>query len=220
MALQKDSGRLLLENAAGITLTQVVKRLFDILICSLLIVCLSPLFIILSVLILFKSGRPVFFLQERVGKNDLPFTIFKFRSMNYSKHNPDRHAYDWKEGVPDHFTFKTAFDETVTPLGRVLRKYSLDELPQLFNVLFGDMSLVGPRPEIPEITTHYTTKQAQRLKVKPGITGYAQVNGRSEIDHGKKIELDLYYVENQSFRLDLRIIWLTMICVVIGKGSF
>ena len=220
MALQKDSGRLLHENVTGITLSQVVKRLFDILLSSILIVCLSPLFIIISVLILFTSGRPVFFMQERVGKNDLPFTIFKFRSMKYSKHNPDRHAYDWKEGVPEHFTFKSGFDETVTPIGRVLRKYSLDELPQLFNVLVGDMSLVGPRPEIPEITAHYSSLQAHRLKVKPGITGYAQVNGRSEIDHGKKIEHDLYYIENQSFRLDLKIIWLTIICVVIGRGAY
>lgn len=218
--MEKDSQRFIQSNISNITIYKIVKRLFDIVVSSVLIVCCIPLFLILAVVIVVSSGRPVFFLQERIGIDNQFFTIIKFRSMKSSKHNQLKHAYVWTEGVPDHFTFKTGFDEAVTPIGRVLRKYSLDELPQLFNVYLGDMSLVGPRPEIPEITMHYTLEQAQRLQVKPGITGYAQVNGRSEINHGKKIEHDLYYVKKQSFLLDLKIIFLTIAYVVKGKGAF
>lgn len=122
--------------------------------------------------------------------------------------------------MPDDFQFKGGTDSAVTPIGKILRKYSLDELPQLFNVLHGTMSLVGPRPEIPQITEFYDESQAKRLLVKPGLTGYAQVNGRSEINHGQKIKLDRYYVENCSLWLDIRIIFATILYVLKGKGAF
>ena len=140
--------------------------------------------------------------------------------MKVATNESNRHIYDWKEGVPADFIFKTASDSEVTSIGKILRKCSLDELPQLWNVLVGQMSLVGPRPEIPEITAFYNSQQAKRLLVKPGLTGYAQVNGRSEISHGKKIEYDLYYVENCSLLLDYKIFCATISYVIRGKGAF
>lgn len=196
------------------------KRGIDIAGSLLLIICLLPLFILLPILIILFSGRPVFFIQERTGIHDSRFQILKYRTMNVSTHNDERHAYDWEEGVPENFQFKCEADAAVTRIGRILRKYSLDELPQLLNVLYGTMSLVGPRPEIPQITKLYTNEQAKRLQVKPGITGYAQVNGRSEINHGKKMEYDQYYVENCSLLLDFKIICATILYVLKGKGAF
>ncbi len=199
---------------------RIGKRIFDIVASSFLIICCFPLYLIISALIAASSGRPVLYSQERAGKDNKIFTIYKFRSMNNSRYNSSTRTYEWKNGVPDNFTFKSGFDVTITPFGRFLRKYSLDELPQLFNVLLGNMSIVGPRPEIIEISERYNMHQAMRLQVKPGITGYAQVNGRSEINHGKKIEYDLYYIENQSFLFDMKIILTTIKCVVKGKGAF
>ncbi|WP_413058555.1 sugar transferase [Sporosarcina sp. 179-K 3D1 HS] len=198
----------------------MVKRVFDIVGSLSLILCFLPLFIILPILIILFSGRPVFFIQTRTGIHNTRFKILKFRTMKVSVHNEERHAYDWEVGVPDEFLFKGDTDSAVTPIGRILRKYSLDELPQLVNVLLGTMSLVGPRPEIPQITDHYDEHQAKRLFVKPGLTGYAQVNGRSEINHGQKIKFDRYYVENCSLWLDIRIIFATVLYVLKGKGAF
>jgi lipopolysaccharide/colanic/teichoic acid biosynthesis glycosyltransferase len=196
------------------------KRLFDIVISFSALVCCLPLFILLSILIIIFSGGPVFFIQTRTGANNKRFRMLKFRTMTVSRHNEKRHTYNWKEGVPDSFQFKTEYDLAVTPIGRTLRKYSLDELPQLLNVLAGHMSLVGPRPEIASITDLYNNQQIQRLLVRPGITGYAQINGRSEINHGQKIEYDLFYVRNYGFLLDLKIIAKTIIYVISAKGAY
>ena len=117
------------------------------------------------------------------------------------------HNYQWSDGVPNDFLFETPPQQKVTRIGKIYRKRSIDELPQLLNVLRGDMSLIGPRPEIPEITQLYSRYQAMRLKVRPGMTGYAQINGRSVINHGMKIEYDHYYIENQSIGLDVRDIY-------------
>lgn len=218
--MEKESQRYVELEPVVISRYRIGKRVFDIFVSSILIVCLFPLFFITSILIVMSSGRPIFYLQERAGKDNHLFTIYKFRSMNSTGHTPSKREYDWKDGVPDNFTFKSGFDAKITPIGKFLRKYSLDELPQLFNVLLGEMSIVGPRPEVIEVSTHYNPQQARRLLVKPGITGYAQVNGRSEINHGKKIEYDLYYIENQSFLFDMKIILATIKCVVKGKGAF
>lgn len=196
------------------------KRLIDIVGSLLILLCCLPLFVLLPILILLFSGRPVFFLQTRTGIYNSRFTILKFRTMKVGLNESNRHIYDWKEEVPADFLFKSASDSEVTSIGKILRKCSLDELPQLWNVLVGHMSLVGPRPEIPEITTFYNSQQAKRLLVKPGLTGYAQVNGRSEINHGKKIEYDLYYVENCSLLLDYKILCATINYVIRGKGAF
>ncbi len=196
------------------------KRFLDIAISLLLLICCLPLFTLLSITIVLLSGRPVFFTQSRTGIRNKSFTIYKFRTMKVAKQDDNRHKYEWKEGVPDSFLFKTAGDVTVTSIGKFLRKCSMDELPQLLNVLKGDMSIVGPRPEIPAITDLYNGHQAKRLLVKPGITGYAQINGRSEISHGKKIEYDLYYIKNYSLLLDIKIIIATILFVIRGRGAY
>lgn len=196
------------------------KRVLDIAVSLCILLCCLPLFVLLSALIIIFSGGPVLFIQTRTGINNKKFRMVKFRTMTVSRHNEKRHRYTWKEGVPDSFQFKTGYDSTVTPIGKILRKYSLDELPQLLNVLMGHMSLVGPRPEISLITDLYNKQQIQRLRVKPGITGYAQINGRSGINHGKKIEYDLYYIKNCSLLLDMKIIIATIIYVIRAKGAY
>lgn len=196
------------------------KRMFDIVASLFFLFCSTPIFLVLPVLIVVSSGRPVFFTQKRTGRNNQAFTIIKFRSMKQASDNRNIHIYDWKDGVPDDFVFKSDFDSNVTTVGKFLRKYSLDEVPQLINVLIGNMSMVGPRPEIPEITKCYSPKQSKRLLVKPGMTGYAQINGRSEITHGQKIEYDLYYVCNRTFLLDMKILLATVKLVIMGKGAF
>lgn len=185
---------------------------------------LTPIFIVLAIYIVKEDGRPIFFKQKRSGKNDIPFGIYKFRSMKVKKPSDGKSkdiVYDWKNGVPEDFVFKTSSidDPNILKVGRFIRKYSLDELPQFYNVLKGDMSIVGPRPEIIEITRCYNREQKRRLEVKPGITGWAQVNGRSEINHGEKIRYDLYYVNNFSLTLDIKIFIKTISQVVLGKGS-
>lgn len=155
---------------------------------------------------------------------DTPFEMYKFRSMKNKqvKIASNSHSeYNWKNGVPDDFVFKTASEDNpnITKVGLFIRKYSLDELPQFINVLKGDMSIVGPRPEILPISNLYNFQQKKRLEVKPGITGWAQVNGRSDMDHGNKIKYDLYYVEHFSIWLDFKIFLKTITQVLVGRNS-
>lgn len=202
----------------------LIKRLFDIVFSLVALIMLTPIFLILGIWILFDDGFPIFFKQKRSGLNDQPFEMYKFRSMK-NKQVPtpsnSHNEYNWKNGVPDDFIFKATSEDNpnITNVGRVIRKYSLDELPQFINVLKGDMSIIGPRPEIIPITRCYNSYQKRRLEVKPGITGWAQANGRSEIDHGQKIEHDLYYVDNFSLWLDVKIFFKTIMQVVVGRGS-
>ncbi|MFD1927505.1 sugar transferase [Sporosarcina siberiensis] len=196
------------------------KRVFDIGTSLLLIILCMPLLLFFSLLSLITQGKPILFKQTRTGLNNKSFIIWKFRTMKECIKEKGEHIYDWGESVPDEFIFKTGSNSQVTKLGKIYRKYSIDELPQLFNVLIGDMSIVGPRPEIPAITKYYDVHQARRLNVKPGITGYAQINGRSEINHGKKIKLDLNYVENCSILLDIKILLNTVVLVLKGKGAY
>lgn len=193
-----------------------IKRVLDIAISFVSIILLSPFLLIISVLIFIFDGRPILFKQIRSGVHYTPFTIYKFRTMRESKEV----MYHWQDKVPDDFVFKGESNPSITPLGKILRKTSLDELPQLFNVLKGEMSIVGPRPEVPRITRFYDSHQAQRLVVKPGMTGFAQINGRSDITHGQKINFDLYYVYNQSIGLDFKILLKTFKIVLRRKGSY
>lgn len=196
-----------------------MKRLLDMIIGSILLVLFFPIMLLVGILILIIDRCPVLFLQKRTGQFNQEFTIIKFRTMKgigYDK----VHNYKWKGKVPQNFVFKTPDNLKVTKLGAILRKYSLDELPQLINVIKGDMSLVGPRPEIPNITKFYDDVQQRRLLAKPGLTGYAQVNGRSDINHGMKINYDLYYVNHISLLLDIKIICNTIVKVFIGKGAY
>ena len=205
-------------------LYKIFKRLFDIVFSSIALILLSPVLIGVSVAIIIEDRGSILFKQKRAGLNDIPFLIFKFRSMKESQgtiKKPKDSPYNWKNGVPNEFIFKTTdgFNPNVTKVGRFIRKTSLDELPQFLNVLLGNMSVIGPRPEIVEITRCYSDDQKQRLFVKPGITGWAQVNGRSDSNHGEKIKNDLYYVENSSMLLDMKILFMTIYQTVFGKGA-
>ncbi|MCJ0929727.1 sugar transferase [Virgibacillus halodenitrificans] len=201
-----------------------IKRIFDIVVSFIALVILSPVFLVLALLIIKEDGRPFFFRQKRSGIYDTVFEMYKFRSMKnnqVSVPSNSHNDYKWKNGVPDDFVFKAGSEENpnITKIGKFIRKYSLDELPQFLNVLKGDMSIIGPRPEIIPISRCYNEHQRKRLAVKPGITGWAQANGRSDIDHGKKIEYDLYYVENFSLWLDFKVFFRTLVQVFGGKGS-
>ncbi len=211
-----------------------IKRLLDIVASALLLIALSPVFLLTALAVAVCDGFPIFFRQVRVGKNGVPFNMWKFRSM---RPRPVQLAAEaetvrqsaaaledpyagWSDGVPDDFVFKAGFHPDVTRLGRFLRSSSLDELPQLFNVLMGHMSLIGPRPEVPAIAKYYNETQRRRLLVRPGITGHAQVNGRSLIPHGEKIANDLQYVRDCSLRMDVRILWKTLLLVLGKKGAY
>ncbi len=173
----------------------MIKRLFDIIISFTVLVVLSPILIGCSVILFFLKCRPVLFTQPRPGFKKNVFKIYKFRSMNDNKANDG-------SLLPD--------IERLTPFGQMLRNTSIDELPSLWSVLVGDMSLVGPRPLLVEYLPLYSDEQARRHNIKPGITGWAQVNGRNAISWEKKFELDVWYVDNQSFALDLKILLLTV----------
>jgi lipopolysaccharide/colanic/teichoic acid biosynthesis glycosyltransferase len=176
-----------------------MKRLVDIVLALFAIVILSPILIIAALAVRISLGSPVLFTQLRVGKNDKFFSLFKFRSMNNNKD-------DLGDLLPN--------IQRITPLGRFLRKSSIDELPSLFNILKGDMSLVGPRPLLPRYLEHYSEFHRQRHQVKPGLTGLAQVNGRNNITWQKRLDLDIDYVQNNSFILDIKILFLTVLKVL------
>jgi len=180
-----------------------MKRLFDIIGAAVGLILLSPVFIITGVLIRRLMGAPAVFAQRRAGLRGKPFVVYKFRTMNDAR---DEHG----ELLPD--------GSRLTNFGKFLRRNSLDELPQLWNVLKGDMSLVGPRPLLLEYVPLYNDIQKKRLDVKPGITGWAQVNGRNAISWDDKFALDVWYVERYSLRLDLKILALTVWKILKREG--
>jgi sugar transferase EpsL len=180
-----------------------MKRFFDIFFSALVLIMLLPFLAFIAIIIALSMGRPVLFTQLRPGLYGKPFSIYKFRTMNPKKNENNRPVSD---------------EERLTSTGRFLRKYSLDELPQLFNIIKGNLSFVGPRPLLVEYLSRYTPEQARRHDVKPGITGWAQVNGRNTISWEEKFKLDLWYVEHQSFILDMKILWLTLIKVLKKEG--
>ena len=177
----------------------MIKTIFDKSLALLLIILFSPAYIIVSILILVKMGRPILFRQQRPGYKEKIFGIYKFRTMTNEK-DADGNL------LPD--------EQRLIGIGKFIRSASLDELPQLFNVLKGDMSFVGPRPLLIEYLDLYNNEQKRRHDVKSGITGWAQVNGRNAISWEQKFEYDVWYVENQSFWLDIKILWLTFLKVV------
>lgn len=182
---------------------RVTKRCVDVVVAGVMLIILSPVLGLLSLLVRWRIGKPVFFVQARPGKNGRPFRLVKFRTMREAKDAEGR-------ALPD--------AERMTALGRFLRAASLDEFPELWNVLKGDMSLVGPRPLLMQYLPLYTPEQARRHEVRPGITGWAQVNGRNAITWEKKFELDVWYVDHQSFWLDMKVLWLTLWQVVRRVG--
>jgi exopolysaccharide biosynthesis polyprenyl glycosylphosphotransferase len=197
---------------------RAAKRIFDVVGSGLILLGLLPLFLVLAVLIKRADGGPIFYSQDRVGRDGENFRILKFRSM-YTDADARRAELVAALGI-SRGLFKMADDPRITPVGKVLRKYSLDELPQLINVFRGDMSLVGPRPALPEEVSDYNSKERRRLVVTPGMSGLWQVSGRSNLAWEDGIRLDLYYVENWSMTGDLIILWRTAKTVLFPEGAY
>lgn len=179
-----------------------MKFIFDLIISIILLILLSPLFVLISIIIFLFQGKSILFLQERLGKNHLKFKIIKFRTMTNKLNSKGKLLPDIAR---------------TTKIGNFLRKSSLDELPGLINVIKGDMSLVGPRPLPVIYKNRYSPEQNRRHEVKPGVTGWAQVNGRNAISWEEKFKLDVWYVDNKSFFLDIKILILTFYKVVLRK---
>ncbi|MBD8023737.1 sugar transferase [Microbacterium gallinarum] len=195
-----------------------LKRASDVVVSGLALVLLSPVFLVLSVVVRSTSTGPAFFRQERVGLHGKPFRMLKFRTMVADAEQQLSSLLDASEG--NGVLFKMRNDPRITPVGRFLRRYSIDELPQLWNVFKGDMSLVGPRPPLASEVESYERWVHRRLLVKPGITGLWQVSGRSDLSWEDSIRLDLYYVENWSVTTDLVILWRTVKAVVATRGAY
>lgn len=179
------------------------KRFLDILISILVLIIAFPILFIVYIILWKQNKSKVFFYQERPGKNQLTFNIIKFKTMTDEKDENGKL-------LPD--------NKRITKAGSFIRKLSIDELPQLINVLMGDMSLIGPRPLLFKYIPLYSKEQLRRHEVRPGITGWAQINGRNTISWTKKFELDIYYIDHLSFWLDLKILWMTLIKVIKSDG--
>ncbi len=201
----------------------VIKRLLDITICVAALLFLLPIMVLVALAIGIDSPGPFLYVQTRVGKNGRLFRMYKFRTMvaNYDSSEDRKYMADYiagrvtpKTGVNGETTFKAVRSMHVTRVGRLLRMSSLDELPQIWNILRGDMSLIGPRPNVPWEVEQYTPTQRQRLLVQPGLTGLAQVRGRSKLTFDEIVAYDLEYIRHQSLKLDLLILWWTLIKVL------
>ncbi|SDM78027.1 sugar transferase [Bacillus sp. OK048] len=180
-----------------------MKRLFDFTVSLVLLVSFSPFFFIFALLVKLKLGSPIIFKQKRPGLYEKPFFLYKLRTMTDERDQKGQLLPDYKR---------------LTPFGQFLRKYSIDEYPQLINVIKGDISLVGPRPLLMEYLPLYTQEQSKRHNVRPGITGWAQINGRNAITWEEKFNLDIWYVKNYSFLLDIKILILTIYKVAVSEG--
>ena len=201
----------------------LAKRLLDLFISIPLLIILFPLFIFIVLWIRFDSPGTAIFRQQRIGINGKFFTIYKFRTMVPDAEEVTKKRIEQlkQEGRfdPDNFVFQEKDDPRITNSGRFLRKTSLDELPQLLNIINGTMSLVGPRPEVPEIVQQYTSEQRTRLDMPPGVTGLAQVNGRSELTLAETLRYDVQYVKDWSFWLDVKILIKTFFVVFSGENA-
>ncbi|MCA9935540.1 MAG: sugar transferase [Anaerolineales bacterium] len=199
-------------------LAQSVKRALDVIVASLALLVFSPVIGGTAVLIKLDSPGPIFFKQVRVGKWGRPFYVYKFRSMYIDAE--ERKAALMAQNEADGPVFKMKNDPRITRVGKYIRKFSVDELPQLLNVLKGEMSLVGPRPPVPKEVAEYEYEELGRLNAIPGITGLQQVSGRSDLDFKTWVELDLQYIAEQSFWKDIEILLKTIPAVVLGKGAY
>jgi exopolysaccharide biosynthesis polyprenyl glycosylphosphotransferase len=195
---------------------QLIKNVFDRLVAGAALVLLSPLLAVLALAVRASSPGPALFRQRRIGKDGAEFMIMKFRTMSNDAEQRKISLVSDSDGM----LFKIRHDPRVTPIGSWLRRHSLDELPQLINVIQGHMSLVGPRPPLPEEVARYGFDVRRRLVVRPGMTGLWQVNGRSDLSWEESVRLDLRYVENWSLMLDLQILWKTWSAVARGAGAY
>jgi exopolysaccharide biosynthesis polyprenyl glycosylphosphotransferase len=226
---QMTLNRMQIEDVAGVPmigiretgiggLNQLIKRSIDVIFSATALVIGAPLMGLIALMIKMESPGPVLFRQERVGKNGLLFELYKFRSMvdGAEQRQAELEALNEADGP----LFKIKADPRLTRLGKWLRRLSLDELPQFYNVLRGDMSLIGPRPPIPAEVEQYQEWHKRRLEVSPGITGLWQVSGRSELTFDEMALLDIYYIENWSLGLDTKILWQTVPRVLFGSGAY
>ena len=213
-----------LKNMGTFKYYKLTKNFFDLLISLLFIIALIPLFLMISLLIKLSSRGPIFFLQKRIGKNNIPFKCIKFRTMYPEAKdilenlllNDSLLKKEYEE------THKIKNDPRITPIGKLLRKTSLDELPQFFNVLMGEMSIVGPRPIVKDEKKKYGKNLKKVLLIKPGITGLWQVSGRNNLTYKRRVMLDINYVENYNFLMDLRILFRTfgVILFPLDRGAY
>ncbi|MEE6666595.1 sugar transferase [Pediococcus acidilactici] len=204
---------------ANLSLYSVVKRLSDVIGAVLGMTILSPVFLIIAIAIKLEDPRgPIIFTQVRVGKNGKYFKIYKFRSMrvNAEEELAKLKSQNDVKGA----MFKLKNDPRVTRAGHFIRKRSLDELPQLYNVLIGDMSLIGPRPPLVNEVAAYSKRDLQRLRVRPGCSGLWQISGRNELDFDEMVDLDLEYIQKRSILFDLEIIWKTVVQMIFPKGAY
>ncbi|RWY86963.1 sugar transferase [Pediococcus acidilactici] len=204
---------------ANLSLYSVVKRLSNVIGAVLGMTILSPVFLIIAIAIKLEDSRgPIIFTQVRVGKNGKYFKIYKFRSMrvNAEEELAKLKSQNDVKGA----MFKLKNDPRVTRVGHFIRKRSLDELPQLYNVLIGDMSLIGPRPPLVNEVAAYSKRDLQRLRVRPGCSGLWQISGRNELDFDEMVDLDLEYIQKRSILFDLEIIWKTVVQMIFPKGAY
>jgi lipopolysaccharide/colanic/teichoic acid biosynthesis glycosyltransferase len=201
---------------------ELVRRALDVLLSAVLLVAFLPLLALVAIAVRVESKGPAIFSQERLGRYGVPFRFYKFRGMYADAHErwPELEEYNYSdEELPD-LLFHPKHDPRVTRVGRFIRRTSLDELPNLWNVFRGDMSIVGPRPEIPEMIPYYGDAAPIILSVKPGVTSLAKVTGRDELTFSKTLALDLEYIERRSLRLDLKIMLATAATVILQRGVF
>lgn len=217
IAIRRWRRRILWQCAIGGAL--LLKRLIDLAVAGGALLAISPLLILSALLVKLEDGGPVFFRQVRVGLRGRTFGMWKFRSMRR-----DAEALKARLAAQNEMAggviFKMKNDPRITRTGKWLRKFSIDEMPQLWNVLKGEMSLVGPRPPVPSEVAKYTVEDRQRLLVRPGLTCFWQVGGRSEIDFAGQVRLDLAYIRAESFALDLKLLLKTIPAVLLGKGAY
>lgn len=205
---------------------QNAKRIIDFILCLIALPILVPVLLICALAIYLDAGRPILFVQDRIGKGGKPIRIYKFRTMKTNLNDSANRAFmkayvrgEVTESKEGNHTFKPVTDEQVFRVGRLLRRTSLDEIPQLINVLKGEMSIVGPRPNVPWEVEEYRPWHHERLEVLPGITGLAQVHGRSAINFNSLVRFDIQYIEKQSLAFDLKILWWTLLSVIQSKGA-
>jgi len=205
---------------------QNAKRMVDLVLCLFLIPVVIPVLLLCALAIFIDSGRPIVFLQERIGMGGRRIRIYKFRTMKANIEQSNNYAFmkayvrgEITQSKTGNGTFKPLANNQITRVGRLLRRTSLDELPQMINVLKGEMSIVGPRPNVPWEVDEYNPWHFERLEVLPGITGLAQVQGRSSISFNSIVRYDINYIERQNLALDLKILWWTVKSVFLSKGA-
>lgn len=199
--------------------SEAAKRMLDLALASAALVLLAPVFVFTACLIKLNDGGPIFFRQKRVGRDRVPFWCYKFRSMVTNAEALRVQLAAENVHGEEAITFKVKRDPRITPIGRFIRKTSIDELPQLFNVIRGEMSLVGPRPPVPSEVERYNEQQLQRLTVLPGLTCLWQVSGRAELPFDDQVRLDLEYIARRSMMLDITLLLKTIPAVLSGRGA-